>query len=1473
LNYDCDDFDFQFGDILGVDVIPAVGNPTVPGCQTPITDGEIALEYEICVEVTLIDEDISIPLDLGDDLFVCEGESINIDAGSDYEEYDWAPIGDMTQDIDVGVGIYELMVTDDNGCTDTDIIQVFEYMPEVSIDADDDDNIICEGTTIELEAVTSETTIEWSTGQTSSTIEVGPGVYMVTVTDANDCQDVDIIEIIESIPTVTIDSDDGDNIICEGQTVELEANTTETNIEWSTGETDEIIEVGPGDYSVTVTDGNGCMAEAMISVTENPEPTVDISVPTNEVCGNGTVLAEATPGYMTYVWSNGSDDETVNLGVGVYQLTITDVNGCTAETSIEIFGVDPPDAGEDAVLEVCNDGSTYDLENLINAGDTGGTWDDPDGSGLDLNNNADDVDFTDVDAGMYELIYSVPGIVPCDDAVATIMVTVYNQFNAGDDNDMLSCGDEFIDLESLLGDFDPGGDWTDLDNADVNLSDPSNVDFSDVDPGTYEFEYTIEGEGPCVDAVATITIEVEPNAEAGDNNDISICTGTIIDLNTALSNDAQAGGNFEDTDGSNSLTGSFFDSDGLQGQTFDFTYQVGDVNSLCGNDEAVITVSVVDQVSAGNDSDNNLLCLGESVNLFDYLTNADLGGVFQNNMGDDISSMFDADAEGSFLINYIIGDDVVCPSDEAEIELIVVPEPTISAQLSVNSFCDSSCHELIIELTGQPDFIFTLDFIDLENSVSYSINDMSSISQHILTVCDYNVIPNISNDTIFFGQTGGSWAIALESIIDGNCSVELVPEQGDTIFLNSYENYFSSIQETLCPGDSLDIGGVIYNESNPFAIDTLNTINGCDSIIEISLDFFDPAIGLVDDELCAGSSIIVNGTVYDENMPMGQEILEGTSLNGCDSIVNIDLSFVSGFDIIIDTTFCPGDSLFIDGTWQFDEATIIEDLQSTAGCDSMVTYNLFFFEESNFTLEDVLCSGESIMVNGIVYDELNDSGVEVLEDMGVNGCDSIVIVDLSFNPVYDLASDTTLCQGDSIFINGLWVYENEDVIEILQTVAGCDSIITTSIVFESCDLEFILDVQSVNCFEDVDGKIIVNNVNAIAPITISWNGQNGGITGSIAIDDPTVNYCIEGLSADAYDITVLNDNGFSFEETMFVDGPTQVLSLSLNLMSDVSCAGESDGVIETMINGGTGPYELIWEGNTIADAIISDLGEGTYTAQAIDANGCLTEEMTIDLSEPEAISFQFDFGDPSCAGVSDGFITITDITGGVGQVDLSIDNQNLNLGEVLENLASGMYEVQVTDENGCMFTESIELMTMQNPDLVDYPSFYQLNFGDSILIEGNAFESDLLYDWQSSNAISCIDCANPMLIGAVSETVLLLVTSASGCQELVDIAIQVNEPDDTLVLPNTFSPNNDGVNDVFEIVFPFGFENAAVNFQIFDRWGNLMYNENNLANNFTGWDGRYNSGLVSSGVYTFTLQIESVSGNLIRKSGSITVIN
>jgi hypothetical protein len=196
------------------------------------------------------------------------------------------------------------------------------------------------------------------------------------------------------------------------------------------------------------------------------------------------------------------------------------------------------------------------------------------------------------------------------------------------------------------------------------------------------------------------------------------------------------------------------------------------------------------------------------------------------------------------------------------------------------------------------------------------------------------------------------------------------------------------------------VNGITYDEANPTGIDTLPGSNGCDSVVTITLNFVattggsETYVGCIGD----GYSVVVNGTTYDETNPTGSETLTGGG--GCDSVVTIDLVYnapTTGTETYIG---CMGDgySVVVNGT-TYDETnpTGIDTLTGSNGCDSIVTIDLIFnpLPTGSETYTGCMGDGYSVIVNGTTYDETNPTGTETITG---GSCDSLVTIDLQFNP-------------------------------------------------------------------------------------------------------------------------------------------------------------------------------------------------------------------------------------------------------------------------------------------------------------------------------------------------------------------------------------------------------------------------------------------------------------------------------------------
>ncbi|MCG3166652.1 MAG: hypothetical protein POELPBGB_02432 [Bacteroidia bacterium] len=286
--------------------------------------------------------------------------------------------GATTEDIsNLPAGTYSVVATDVNGCTTassatlteppvlTATPDVFEYNGNVNIScngfSDGSINTVVAGGTTPYNYA-------WSSGQNTANISnLTAGNYSVTVTDANGCTVNLSATLVEPDPltaSVFIGSltMGGYNITCNGASdgaidLTVTDGTAPYSFTWSNGESDEDLYGLPaGNYSVTVTDYNGCTVTENTTLTEPPAVTATIATFSDVLCnggndGSATVNAGGGSAPYSYLWETGQTTASVsNFSAGIHNVTVTDIMGCTEMESITIS--EPP------VLNVSVSGSS-----------------------------------------------------------------------------------------------------------------------------------------------------------------------------------------------------------------------------------------------------------------------------------------------------------------------------------------------------------------------------------------------------------------------------------------------------------------------------------------------------------------------------------------------------------------------------------------------------------------------------------------------------------------------------------------------------------------------------------------------------------------------------------------------------------------------------------------------------------------------------------------------------------------------------------------------------------------------------------------------------------------------------------------------------------------------------------------------------------------------------------------------------------
>ena len=287
---------------------------------------------------------------LGADTAFCANTSVTINATTyTGATYLWNT-GATTNSITVNnAGTYSIISTMGSCVAKDTIVVTKSDLPIPNLGAD---TTLCGAAPLTLNATyPGATTYLWSTGATTSTINVNSsGTYSVTNT-LNGCVSKDTIVV--TMKTVPFPNVGSDTAICSNASVTINATTYPgATYLWNTGSTTNSITVNtPGSYIITNT-LNGCVAKDTIVVTKSDLPTPNLGADT-VLCGAAPLILNATyPGATTYLWSTGATTSTINVSnSGTYSVTNT-LNGCIAKDTIvvTIKPVPYPNVGADTAI-------------------------------------------------------------------------------------------------------------------------------------------------------------------------------------------------------------------------------------------------------------------------------------------------------------------------------------------------------------------------------------------------------------------------------------------------------------------------------------------------------------------------------------------------------------------------------------------------------------------------------------------------------------------------------------------------------------------------------------------------------------------------------------------------------------------------------------------------------------------------------------------------------------------------------------------------------------------------------------------------------------------------------------------------------------------------------------------------------------------------------------------------------------------
>ncbi|MCI4669246.1 MAG: gliding motility-associated C-terminal domain-containing protein [Bacteroidia bacterium] len=386
------------------------------------------------------------------------------------------------------------------------------------------------------------------------------------------------------------------------------------------------------------------------------------------------------------------------------------------------------------------------------------------------------------------------------------------------------------------------------------------------------------------------------------------------------------------------------------------------------------------------------------------------------------------------------------------------------------------------------------------------------------------------------------------------------------------------------------------------------------------------------------------------------------------------------------------------------------------------------------------------------------------------------------------------------------------------------------------------NVKDATCAGGRDGSISYEANGGTPPYTYVWSNNS---TEENQFD----------LVAGLYSVLLTDANGCTKVDSFEIKQP-DFFDIEADI-TPVKCAGESNGSIRLTSIGGTAPYEFLWRNS---EFVLFEKGQNlenfpgeTYTVVITDTFGCKGEASFL-LPEPDTLRLIYEKTDVSCFGAMDGMIELK-LEGGTAPYEYLWNNQET--GSTLSNLGPGLYEVLISDAGGCMEPLGIEIeepdplrlfAAIQPASCIDKPDAVV-----DLFVSGGRRGYQYFYNNE--------EFSNPAnLLGGDYQ---LRVMDQTGC--MLDTALQVPYLDaPCLVIPNAFSPNGDGKNDLWRIKDLNIYPNPQI--IIFNQWGMKLFESN--SNQFE-WDGNFGGNPLPSQTYYYLIRPRSDRAEI---SGSITIV-
>ncbi len=472
------------------------------------------------------------------------------------------------------------------------------------------------------------------------------------------------------------------------------------------------------------------------------------------------------------------------------------------------------------------------------------------------------------------------------------------------------------------------------------------------------------------------------------------------------------------------------------------------------------------------------------------------------------------------------------------------------------------------------------------------------------------------------------------------------------------------------------------------------------------------------------------------------------------------------------------------------------------------------------------------------------AGVYQVTVLDSNSCASSLI-DSVTGPVAPLAVASIVqavkCFGDSsgsvqLIVSGgtspyYYLWNTTDTISVIDSLQqgnysvtvtdtnGCVAMLTDTFTQPASALTASSSLNNIICFGDSTGSIQLNVSGGISPYQYLWN--NGDTT---SLND--------SLTAGIYLVMIADSNGcvLSMSDTLLNLNP----AISYNFTTQQpQCINGITGNISVNVSGGLMPYQYLWNTNDTVN-FIDSLQSGNYALTITDSSGCVA---TGNILLTDSISLNLIItGDTSFCSGDSVILSGSYYSNSVYQwyldsvVITNNDSNNYTL------FTGGNYYLTLTNNCGTYSSSSIQVTENMLP-LITVTNDFNMECDSSAVLSVSGANT---YQWSPSSGLDNTITANPVANPSSSTLYYVIATDVNGCSATDSVKITI--ACDSLEIPNGFSPNGDNTNDYFVISHISHYPGNRL--EIFNRWGNLVYNKEDYDNS---WNGFSNVDLVTLG--------------------------